>query len=584
MTALVCMGPPGMTATHANAVESNRDAGGNLILTVTQSGSISSVVEAEQELRKQFEADPGSLSIDKLWPKACVDRIRASLRRALRSRTSCAFEMERADGVIEEFIFVPRGSDRLLMIVRDLTEQKRAHEHAQRLAYTDDVTGLPNRVYLFEELRKVIDVQRLKEGRSAVICIHVGHFDDYGYALSASQQDEVLAELANRMRRQLRGSNQGETADFDRFSIVSRSDYRQFCVVLPSIETGEDAEAVAERLVDALRLPVNLRTRTVNINASSGISLYPQDGTDAVSLLENAIAAMEDARCESGMAIKFHSGTVRLRTLQRSDLEAELRAALNNGDYDLNYLPTIDIETGVPTTMEALLRWPDAVLGAQPTRKIVRVAERTGIIVPIGRWVLTHACEQLRAWRDEGHADVRLAVNISAQELVGDGMIESLERALGETGVDPADLDLEMKESLLSREALTGFAVCNRLKDLGVRLVVDDFGAGSCSLAHLAQGRIGAIKLDRTIIEDLEKNEHCVATVAATLAMAEQLRIEAIAEGVETESQLETLQAHGYRFVQGFLLGKPMDADAALEYLNTDSASRARAIGGIDGV
>jgi EAL domain-containing protein (putative c-di-GMP-specific phosphodiesterase class I) len=318
-----------------------------------------------------------------------------------------------------------------------------------------------------------------------------------------------------------------------------------------------------------------LRSRSVNINASSGISLYPQDGTDAVSLYENAIAAMEDARCEPGAAIKFHSGTVRLRTLQRSDLEAELRAALNNSDYDLNYLPTIDIETGAPTTMEALLRWPDTVLGSQPTRKIVRVAERTGIIVPIGRWVLRRACEQLRTWRDEGHADLRVAVNISAQELVSDGMIESLEQALGEAGIDPGDLDLELKESVLSREALTGFAVYNRLKSLGVRLVVDDFGAGTCSLAHLAQSPVDAIKVDRSIVDGLEKNDHHGATVAAALAMAGQLGITAIAEGVETESQLETLQALGCRYAQGFLLGKPMSASAALEYLNTDLASRA---------
>ncbi|MBT8083325.1 MAG: bifunctional diguanylate cyclase/phosphodiesterase [Gammaproteobacteria bacterium] len=573
-----------MNAPHTDAVETHQEAGGSLILTVTKSGAISSVVEARQELRQQFEDDPESISVDGLWREECVDRIRASLRRALRNRTSCAFEMECADGATEEFIVVPRGADRLLMIVRDLTEQKRAHEQAHRLAYTDDVTGLPNRVYLFDELRKVIEVQRLKEGRSAVICIHVGHFDDYGYALSAGQQDEVLAQLASRMRRQLRKTNQSETADFERFSIVSRSDYRQFCVVLPSIETGEDAEAVAERLVDALRLPINLRTRSVNINASSGISLYPQDGTDAVSLFENAIAAMEDARCESGAAIKFHSGTVRLRSLQRSDLEAELKAALDNGDYDLNYLPTVDIESGVPRTMEALLRWPDTVLGSQPTRKIVRVAERTGIIVPIGRWVLRHACEQLRRWRDEGHADVRVAVNMSAQEMVSDGMIESLQQALSETGVDPADLDVELKESLLAREALKGFDVCKRLRDLGVRLVVDDFGAGSCSLAHFAQGRIEAIKIDRSIVEGLDKNEHSVATIAAALAMAEQLGIDAIAEGVETENQLEILQAHGCRYVQGFLLGEPMDANAALEYLNTDSAGRARAKGGIDGV
>ena len=578
------MGHQGMIATPPDAVEAEQDTRGNLVLVVNQSGAITSVVEAPQDLAQQLTDDSASLTVDALWQKSCADRVRASLRRALRTRTSCAFEIEGGDGRVEEFMFVPRGADRLLLIVRDRTAEKRAQENAQRLAYTDDVTGLPNREFLFDELHKVIDVQRLKEGRSGVICIHVGHFDDYGYALSASQQDEVLAQLAERMRRQLRKTNQSDATDFERFSIVSRSDYRQFCIVLPSIETGEDAEAVAERLVNALKLPVNLKTRSVSINASSGIALYPQDGTDAVSLYENAIAAMEDARCEPGAAIKFHSGTVRLRTLQRSDLESELKTALENSEYDLNYLPTIDTRTGVPMTMEALLRWPDAVLGSQPTRKIVRMAERTGIIVPIGRWVLRQACEQLQAWRDAGYENIRVAVNVSAQELVSDGMVEILERTLAETGVDPSHLDIELKEDLLAREAAAGFATCKQLAALGVRLVVDDFGAGSCALAHLAQGPIGAIKIDRSMIDELGKHEHGSSAVAAALAMADKLGIEAIAEGVETEEQLELLQAYGCRFVQGFLLGQPMSASAAGDYLASAIAATSRLGGAIDGV
>ena len=161
------------------------------------------------------------------------------------------------------------------------------------------------------------------------------------------------------------------------------------------------------------------------------------------ALYENAIAAMEDARREPNSELKFHSGTVRLRTLQRSDLEAELNAALQKDDYDLNYLPIVDANTGAPTTIEALLRWPDAVLGSQPTRKIVRVAERTGLILPIGRWVMKTACEQLQVWRAAGHADIRVAVNLSAQELVSEGIVESVEATLSETNTRPADLDIE---------------------------------------------------------------------------------------------------------------------------------------------
>ncbi len=563
-----------MIGTHTDELAIDGDGQTSLILTVKKSGAVSGVVEGPESLHELFASDANSVTVDSIWDEECAERIHASLRRALRSRTSCSFQMDDQYGAVTEFFFLPRGADRLLLMVRDLTQQKQLEKQTHRLAYTDDVTGLPNREYLFTELQKVIEVQRLKEGRSAVICMHIGDLDDYGYPLSAGQQDEVLSHLANRLENQLRGTNQGDESEFDRYSVVSRDDYRQFCVVLPSIESGEDAETVAERLVSAVSVPVNLKTRTVSIDASSGIALYPQDGTDAESLYENALAAMEDARCQQGGDVKFHSGTVRLRTLQRSDLEAELKSALHNQEYDLNYLPTIDFDSGMPVAMEALLRWPDTVLGSQPIRKIVRVAERTGLIIPIGGWVLTTACQQLSAWREAGYDDLRIAVNVSSQELVGDGMVGGLQQVLDETGIDPAALDLEINESFLARDAATGFALCNQLADLGVRLVVDDYGAGSCSLVHLVQSKVGAIKVDRSIISCLTNDENSETTVAAALAMASQLNIDVVCVGVETQQQFEGLQALGCRYAQGFLLAEPMNAETATEFLAKATAER----------
>lgn len=556
-----------MTDKHDETAVPNHEGHTPLILTVSQAGQIETVVEASLALHEQFGSDADSLTVETLWSKECADRIRASVRRALRTRASCSFEAENADGTVKEFVFVPQGADRVMLIMRDLTEQRRAHLHTQRLAYTDEVTGLPNREFLLAELQKVVELQRLKEGRSAVICLHVGHFDDYGYSLGSAQQDDVLAQLATRLNRQLRGSNKPGAVDFERYSLVSRSNFRQFCIVLPSIESGEDAEAVAERVVAELMLPVNLSSRSVIVNACGGIALYPQDGLDAHSLFENALAAMEDARSEPSAPIKFHSGTVRLRTLQRTDLEGELRAALQNDDYDLNYLPVLEAERRAPVTMEALLRWPDAVLGSQPTRKIVRLAERTGLILPIGRWVLQHACEQLRRWHDSGHAGIRIAVNLSSQELVSDGIVDAVEQALSDCALEPDALDIELKEAWLSREALSGFAISTRLKALGVRLVVDDYGTGSCPLVNLAQSPIDAMKIDRSIIAGLGVNEHDEAALAAVLAMADKLGVEAIAEGVETEQQAGILRSHGCRYLQGFLLSKPLSAADAGDFL-----------------
>jgi diguanylate cyclase (GGDEF)-like protein len=561
-----------------DAVVTGEHTTNSLILTVSQSGSVCSVVEASETQREELAAAPESFSIHELWAEEFAGQIRDSLRRTVRSRESRSLDIENADGSIQELIFVPQGPDRIMVIVRDLTEQKRVQLRARQLAYSDEVTGLPNREHLFAELQKITEIQRLKEGRSAVICIHVGQFDAYGHALSSSQHDEVLAQLASRLTAHLRGSNKDDISDYERYSVASRTDYRHFCVVLPSIETGEDAEAVAQRLIADLKLPVNVANRTISVHACGGISLFPQDGTDAASLYENAVAAMEDARGESETAIKFHSGTVRLRTLQRTDLEAELKTALSNNDYDLNFLPIIDADSGEPVTIEALLRWPDAVLGSQPTRKIVRVAERTGLILPIGEWVLRTACEQLQSWRNAGH-DVRVAVNLSAQELASDGIVECVERALADSNIDPADLELELKDHTLFREMQSGFAVCKRLKALGVRLVVDDYGTGTCSLAHLSQSPVDALKIDNSFVANVETEERDKAACAAALALARELGIEVTAEGIETQGQADLLRKLGCRYLQGFLISKPMTGSETLNFLDARARVEERSEG-----
>ncbi|MBT8100231.1 MAG: bifunctional diguanylate cyclase/phosphodiesterase, partial [Gammaproteobacteria bacterium] len=471
------------------------------------------------------------------------------------------------------------GPDRVLMIVRDLSENQLALARVRELAYTDEATGLPNREYLFAELQKITDVQRLKEGRAAVICLQVGQFDDHGYALNSSQQDDVLRQLATRMTGHLRGSNDEDISDYERLSIAARTDYRRFCVVLPSIESGEDAEAVVQRVIKDLEQPVSLATRTITVSAAGGLALFPQDGIDASSLFENATVAMEDARNDPSAPYKFHSGTVRLRTLQRQDLEVELKLALEQKQYALNFLPIVPADNSLPTTMEALLRWPDTILGTQSTRKIVRVAERTGLILAIGEWVLTHACEQFQRWRREGLSATRLAVNLSAQELVSDNIVERVARILDSTGTHPQDVDLEIKEHMLFREALREYAICRQFRDLGVRIVVDDYGIGACSLAHLSQSPIGAIKIDNTFVTNLVDSERDRAACAAAIAVGKELGVDVIAEGVETEQQAQILSELGCQYLQGFLFAEPMNDDLALDYL---TASCKRRSGGVN--
>jgi EAL domain-containing protein (putative c-di-GMP-specific phosphodiesterase class I)/GGDEF domain-containing protein len=411
-------------------------------------------------------------------------------------------------------------------------------------------------------------MQKLKEGRAAMICIHVDQFDDHGHTLSSVQQDDVLKELAMRLTRQLRGSNEPMDEDLERLSIVARTDFRQFGVVLPSIESGEDAEAVTERLILALTRPISVGTRTIAAIAQAGVALFPQDGEDAVTLFDNAVAALEDARNNPSSPYKLHSGTVRLRALQRQDLEVELRTALDQEDYSLRFLPIVRADDHQPVTIEALLRWPETILGTHSTRKIVSIAERTGLILPIGEWVLTSCCEQLKRCHEAGHTDLRIAINLSAQEFSRNDLAARIRRILDATSLSPELFDFEIREHMLFRDAISGFASSTSLKNLGVRVVVDDFGTGACSLSYLSQSPVDAIKIDHSIVANMEASQHDMAASAAAIAMADKLGVDVVAEGVETETQAGILRSLGCGYLQGFLFGEPVTGEELVSHLD----------------
>ena len=538
---------------------------GNAILIVSQSGTISGVVEAPDDVRLRIDSADEPAQLDDFWPDNVVRDILQSVKRAVRTRESQSLQSDVGTG--HDILCIAQGPDRVMLIVRDLSEQQSALARVRQLAYTDEATGLPNRENLLAELQNITDMQRLKEGRAAMLCIHVGQFDDHGWSLNSAQQDEVLKVLADRMVAHLRGTNDESEIDYERYSVAARIDYRQFGVVLPAIESGEDAEAVAERLIADLGQPVMTGARTVTVMPSVGVALFPQDGTDPATLYQNASAAMEDARNDPGTTLKFHSGTVRLRTLQRQDLEVELRAALDKEEYALNFLPVVAAADERPVTMEALLRWPDTLLGTQPTRKIVRIAERTGLILPIGEWVVRRACQQLKRWHAAGFTSIRAAINLSSQELVSDDIVGRIARIMDEEQVDPQGIDIELKEHMLFREVLKDYATCRELQALGMRIIIDDYGIGACSLAHLSQSPASAIKIDNSFVANLEANERDRAACTAATAMARELGIQVIAEGVETARQVEILREAGCEFLQGFYFSQPLNEVDALTYL-----------------
>lgn len=533
------------------------------VLTVSRDGSIDNVLQLPKSRHGAAGSELRGAPVAALWPADVAQIIHDNVRHTLRSRQVRQQEIGSGnDASVFEMICVPQGRDRALVIVRNLSEL-----FGIRSSGADDsanTSALPAREFLMGELARVTDLQRLKQGRTALICINISDLDGAGHVMGPGQKEEVLGLLSERLKGELRNVNDEQCSDFSEVSIVARFDFRQFAVLLPSIDSGSDAESVTERLVKVLQQPIMISDHETNISAHAGIALFPQDGVDAETLFQSAFTAMECATTSLAAPLSFHSGTVSLKNLQRQDLEIGIKAALAAEQFALNYLPVVDSHTRQAVSVEALLRWPDQMLASRSVRQVISIAERTGLIVPIGEWVLTAACEQVRLLREDACPDLRLAINVSAQEFSRSDYVTKLTRKLEELAFNPAMLDIEIQEHVLFRDAMKGYAVCRALKELGIRIAIDDFGTGSCSLAHIAKSPIDTLKIDPSFVADLHRNDRGRAAVDGAIALARSLGLQSVAEGVETREQAEYLKEAGCDFMQGYFLMQPL----AVEELN----------------
>lgn len=575
------LGPVGVNllAQHGSAVsadDSSENQAGSIFVplafSVSQDGAINGVLQGAGRLPDGFDANSVPECIDAIWSTEVCERIKSHVKASIRNRRIQRLALPA--GVSEnlhELIFVPQGLDSVLVMLLDVSASRTAYSRVRELAYIDKATTLPNREYLLEELRRFMDIPRLKEGRAAVICLSVEHGNGADNTLSGKSQEIVLKELATRLGLELRNANRAEEQDFERYSVAARIDFRQYGVLLPSIESGADAESVAIRLIGSLEAPVKVGEREIKVSVRAGIALAPQDGNDAEVLLDNALSAMEDAQNGQDEPYKFYSGTVRLRALQRKDLELELKSALNRGEFRLHYLPIVEARTGTVVGVEALLRWPQAMFGSQPIHKVVKLAEHTGLIVPIGDWVVDTSVQQLGAWHEAGHSNLRLALNLSVQQFSRPAFAKRLTDTVERHEIAPNALDLEITEYLLFRDAMKNYATCNSLRDAGFRIVIDDFGTGACSLAHFSHSPSDAIKIDNSFVSNALGSALDRQACSAMTVMAHALGREVIAEGVETADQLDMLKEIGCDLFQGFLFCKPVPAKDIERYLTEPS-------------
>jgi diguanylate cyclase len=450
-----------------------------------------------------------------------------------------------------------------------LASKWRAERRIVRLAYFDTLTGLPNREQSRNRLKGALQAAREHERTLAVLYLDLDNFKRVNDTLGHAAGDELLCVVANRLRGSLRYSDfdSADSSSNARPGDIARLGGDEFMVLLPNLRGSADAGVVAGRLIDALREPVQLAQNTLVVTPSVGIAVYPQDGGDAETLLRNADLAMYFAKRKAPGTCAFFDVSMNARALQRFTIEDRLRGALERNEFYLQYQPQFDVRTGTISGMEALLRWTNPDLGAVSPAEFVPVAEETGLILGIGTWALRNACRQGQAWLTEGLPLNRMAVNVSGRQFARAEFPREVAAILKETGLNPAILELEITESVVMADEAWAEKTINELKHLGISLAIDDFGTGYSSFGRLRNFAVDRLKIDRSFVTSISEGSDDRAIAAAIIAMSRSMRISVTAEGVENFPQLTFLQEQQCQDAQGFLLSRPLQADAAHELL-----------------
>ena len=446
-----------------------------------------------------------------------------------------------------------------------LASKWRAERHLARLAYFDSLTGLPNREQAHGRLRSALEVSQQQGKMLAVMYIDLDNFKRINDTLGHSVGDEVLNVAAERLRKSLRRVDDCGTggSSVERPGDLGRLGGDEFMVILPDIASSDDARAVAERLIAAILQPMELSTNTVIITPSIGIAIAPTDGTDAASLLRHGDLAMYFAKRRWPGSYAFFDASMNEGMLQRFTIEGKLRGALERGELSLHYQPQIDMSTGDIAGMEALLRWTNDELGVVPPMDFIPIAEATGLIIPIGEWVLRTACAQARNWHDEGLAVKRIAVNIAGRQFAMPNFVDLVSSILAETGLEHGMLELEITESMVMTDEKRSERLLAELHAIGVSVAIDDFGTGYSNFQRLQNLPIDRLKMDRSFVRDLSETADDGAIAAAIISVARALKVGIVAEGVESFAQLRFLQDHMCNQAQGFLLSRALPAGEA---------------------
>jgi diguanylate cyclase (GGDEF)-like protein len=460
----------------------------------------------------------------------------------------------------------PLPDDNLFYLyLSDITEHKRAEERLVQQAYHDALTGLPNRYKLQEALTEAMNAAT----SGALLFLSVDRFrmfvDSFGHNIG----DEVLQAVADQITQMLRG----QCSEFHSARLF-RMDGARFAVFVPGVGSVSTLDALAKLIQGCTVKPVWVSNHELLITFSIGGSLFPRDGTDAGTVVREADRALQSVRDQGGNGFRRYGSDLDAECLELLELETALRLAHERGELALHYQPQVNIKTGAIVGFEALMRWRHAELGEISPQRFVPLAEDTGLIVPIGEWVLHTACVQARAWSDSGLRDFAVGVNISARQFATGDLPRTVRRVVQDTGLDPRCLDLEITESVAIQDAERTVETLTAFKDIGVRLSIDDFGTGYSSLSYLKRFPVDRLKIDQSFVRNVASDPSDAAIIRAVIALARNLGLSVIAEGVETESQRALLTRFGCKEMQGYLVARPCPAPDLEPFIASRQNSR----------
>jgi diguanylate cyclase (GGDEF)-like protein/PAS domain S-box-containing protein len=434
-------------------------------------------------------------------------------------------------------------------VSREITDQKIAEERIQHLATHDGLTGLPNRLMFSHLLTAAIPIAHRQQRGLGVLFIDLDRFKFINDSLGHEAGDTLLKETAHRFKKILRAGD-----------VVARLGGDEFVVLLQDMTAPTQAATVARKIISAAIKPMMLMGRECRVTASVGIALYPQNGTDEQTLMKNADIAMYFAKEEGKNNFQFYSTDIRAHSLERLTLESNLRHAMENDEFTLHYQAKVDLANRAITGVEALLRWDNPELGSVSPARFIQAAEETGLIVPIGKWVLKTACAQNMAWQRMGLPPVHMAVNLSVRQFADSQLLDDIADILRETGMPPHLLELEITEGMVIHNPAHALELLTAIKRMGVRLAIDDFGTGYSSLGQLKNFPIDTLKVDRSFIRDVATNAEDRAITKAIIAMGKTLNLTVVAEGVETMEQETFLHEHACTEMQGYYFSRPIPA------------------------